>query len=146
MMMWVTLVFLIPALFTSTLPCRLNYSSLPYRGENCFHQLPLHIFLLLVPFYFSLRTTLRWSCNKAATMEKTNIQDQIYKALILGLVSFSVSHVNRFDLELLSKVIERLKIGLRLSFSIWMLASLARYIGGQSGFSDRTSLFSSWNC
>lgn len=76
-------------------------------------------------------------------MEKTNIQDQIYKELILGLVSFSVSHANRFDLELLSEVIERLKIGLRLNFSIWMLACLARYIGGQSGFSDRTSLLSS---
>lgn len=59
-----------------------------------------------------------------------NVFGQVEKALALGLVSFSVSHANRFDVELFSEDMGRINIGPRLGFSIRELACLDRFIGG----------------
>lgn len=59
-----------------------------------------------------------------------NVLGQVCKALTLGLVSFSVSHANRFDLELLDEVMERFEIGPKLNFSIRKLSCLDDFIGG----------------
>lgn len=51
------------------------------------------------------------------------------KALTIGLVSFSVSHTNRFDPDIFNKAIKKFNIGSGLNFSLRSLASLQDYLG-----------------
>lgn len=63
-------------------------------------------------------------------LEGANLLGQVSKALGLGLISFSVSHANRFDLEILNEEREVFDIGPGLHFSLRKLACLDEFIGG----------------
>lgn len=71
--------------------------------------------------------------------EGVNVLGQVCKALALGLVSFSVSHANRFDLELFDEEMEKFDIGPRLHFSLRKLACLDNFIGGPVWVLGRTN-------
>lgn len=80
-----------------------------------------------------IETLIRTPSNLTDLKEKLRLEGDlasIAKALAVGLVSFTVSHANRFDMDILEQDLKTFKISQDVNFSLCGMVCLSDYVRG----------------